>query len=196
MDHFWKSALLATLDLLPFVDVVYTPNEFFPYSRKFYPLDFSNLISGRSVGFCVHKDRIHSIPPQLLDVIDSPSQIVYSNDVFIVACVKLPPDFRWFYYEEIRYREYMNLRDAVLSGALGRNKTPYWRIDKRDGIGSVLIVGATNMGNIGDDLIACAIANYLQEVNCSIYFSDFRVTRADLADFDLVIVGGGRYYLF
>ena len=31
MDQYWKSALLATLDLIPFVDVVYTPSMFFPF---------------------------------------------------------------------------------------------------------------------------------------------------------------------
>ena len=49
------------------------------------------------------------------------------------------------------------------------------------------------MGNVGDDLIATAIGDWVRQVkdDCTLTFCDFRITRPDLADFDFVIVGGG-----
>lgn len=193
MDQYWKSALLTSLDLLPFVDIVFTPKAFFPYSRKFYPLEFSAVATGLSVGFCVKKDEMHRIDPKLLEAIDSPDQVVYSNDVFVVGCTNPTKSLQWYYFEERRYAEYKLLRESALVGVMGRNTTRYWRIDKGSGEHKVLVVGATNMGNIGDDLIAAAIGGIIRKINTdsSLYFSDFNVSRADLADFDLVIVGGG-----
>ena len=193
MDQYWKSALLATLDLIPFVDVVYTPSMFFPFSRKFYPYEFSFIKSQRSVAFCIHKDFVCRLDPRLYEECKSTEQIVYSNAVFIVACLKPPESLGWFYYEKERYFEYMLLREAVLVNSLGRNTTSYWSVKKNNNGFKVLVVGASNMGNIGDDLIAKSIREqiYSTKLECSIYLSDFNVSRVDIADYDLIIVGGG-----
>ena len=193
MDINWHSALMASLCLVPSLEVIYTPAKFFSYSRKFYPLEYSATHSDLSAGFCVQKDMLHLIDPVLLEKISSPEQIVYANDVFFIACVTPPPSERWVYSEEARFHEFMRARSSALLGVSGRNTTPYWRVDKGTADFKVLIVGATNMGNIGDDLIAMSLGGCLRNAkpDCSLYFSDFRVSRADLADFDMVVVGGG-----
>lgn len=194
MDEYWKSALLAALDLVPFCDVLYTPSKFFPYSRKFYPLEYSLCETGSTNwGFCVQKDLLHHLNPKILDIVNKPEQIFYANDVFVVACSQAPKGSRWFYLEEQRYKEYVSLRESALSGSLGKNTTPYWRKVKNSDRPKVLIVGATNMGNVGDDLTAIAIGGHVSSIvpDCSLYFSDFRVSRSDIQDFDFVIVGGG-----
>ena len=184
---------MATLDLVSDVDIVFTPEQLFPYSPKFYPLEFSLCVSNPAVAFCARKDLLHRLDRPLIEAISSPDQIVYSNDAFFVACLNPPEKIGWPYYEERRYRDYMDKRASVLANAQGRNSTPYWRVDKGTGDFKVLIVGATNMGNVGDDLIAPSIGDWVHEIkpDCGLYFSDFRVSRPDLADFDLVIVGGG-----
>lgn len=192
-DPYWKSALLATLDIAPACDLIYTPKEFFPYSRKFYPLEFSYGNTSPLVGFCVQKNLLHRLAPSVLDEINFSEQVTYTNAVFIVGCAKPLEVMKWFYGGD-GFRDYMQLKESVLLNSQGRNDTKYWRVDKGlPGAPSVLIVGATNMGNIGDDLIALAIGGNLRKINknCSLYFSNFQVSRADIADFDLVIVGGG-----
>ncbi len=184
---------MATLDVVPDVDIVFTPKLLFPYSRKFYPLEFSLIVSNPAVAFCARKDVLHRLDRRLIEAISSPEQILYSNDAFFVACLNPPQKISWPYYEEQRYRDYMDKRASVLANAQGRNSTPYWLVDNDAGDFKVLIVGATNMGNVGDDLIAASIGGWVREIKpeCGLYFSDFRVSRSDLADFDLVIVGGG-----
>lgn len=193
MDNFWKSALCASLDTLPFVDVFYSPERFFNYSRKFYPLEFSIVRSSNKVGFCVQKDLLHRIDCSLLEMVTEPRQVIFSNEVFIVVCLDAPTGIDWFYGQEQRYSEFCLLRESVIADSYGKNITPYWRVDKSFGEKKVLIVGATNMGNIGDDLLAAAIGANIRELdfNCSLYFSDFRVSKADLKCFDMIIVGGG-----
>ena len=192
VDENLKSALMATLDLVPDADVIFTPEQLFPFSRKFYPLEFSLVVSNPKVAFCARKDLLHRLDRRLVEAIATPEQITYSNDAFFVACLSPPRTFRGL-YEERRYRDYMGKRASVLANAQGRNSTPYWRIDKGAGNFKALVVGATNMGNVGDDIIAGSIGSWLREAkaDCSVFYSDFRVSRADLADFDLVIVGGG-----
>jgi len=193
MDYNWKSALMASLDILHFLDVIYTHGKFFPYSRKFYPLEFSQISHGDSVGFCVRKDLLYKIGPQLLLQIDSPHQVIYLNDVFVVCCINPPKSIEWFYSVQERYNEYMELRESALIGSLGRHTTQYWYIEKKEAKKRILVIGASNMGNIGDDLIALSIGKHLRNAksDCAISFSDFNVSKADLNDFDLVIVGGG-----
>ena len=193
MDFNWKSALMASMDLLNFVEVVYTHGKFFPYSRKFYPLEFSLISHSYSVGICVRKDLLYKISSQLLKKIDSPHQVVYLNDVFVVCCINPPKSIEWFYNVHDRYKEFMELRESVLIGSLGRHTTQYWNVENKDEKKNVLIIGASNMGNIGDNLIALSIGKYLKNAisDCAIFFSDFNVSKADLIDFDLIIVGGG-----
>lgn len=193
MDQYWKAALMAALDLLPFVDAIYAPNKFFPFSRKFLPLEFSLLRKSMKVGFCVQKDLLHCLDPGLLEAVSTPEQVVYSNEVFVVGCTTPPQEVRWIYHENDMHREYLRLRDAALSGLSGRNSTSFWRIDRGTSDYKVLVVGATGMGNIGDDLIAMSLGGHIRSAipGCSIYFSDFRISRSDLEDFDLIVVGGG-----
>lgn len=193
MDQYWKAALMASMELLPFVDAIYAPAEFFPFSRKFLPLEFSTVRKSTNVGFCVQKDMLDRIDPGLLETVSSPEQLVFSNEVFIVGCTIPPKEVRCIFHENDRYREYLRLRDGALTGLCGRNRTPYWKIDRGAGDYKVLVVGATGMGNIGDDLIAISLGEHIRSARpeCSIYFSDFRVSRSDLKDFDLIVVGGG-----
>ncbi len=184
---------MATLDLLSGVDIVFTPEQLFPYSRKFYPMEFSLVVSTPAVAFCARKDLLHRLDRRLVEAIAAPEQVIYSNDAFFVACLIPPKSVKWPYFEERRYRDYMDKRESVLANAQGRNSTPYWRVEEGNGNCKALVVGATNMGNVGDDLIAVSVGGWLREVkpDCTVYYSDFRVSRPDLADFDLVIVGGG-----
>ena len=193
MDEYWKSALNASLDMIPYVETIYSPYEFFPFSRKFYPFEFSDVLPEGNVGFCIEKTLLHRLNPKLLDLINQPKQVIFSNDVFFVVCLNPPDEINWIYYRKDRFREFMDMRAATLNGSIGKNNTHYWRIDKGEGFGRVLVVGATNMGNTGDDLTALSIGSHLRSVfsDCSIYYTDYRITQPDVADFDLIILGGG-----
>jgi exopolysaccharide biosynthesis predicted pyruvyltransferase EpsI len=192
MDHYWKSALLAALDIAPFVDVVFTPSKLFPYSRKFYPLEFSLSAANQRVGFCVQKDQMHRLAKNLINQIINPDQITYTNDVFVVGYLNPDPSIQWFYQQE-RFDEFNKLRVRVAEDSAGKNETPYWKINSAKCKRKVLVVGATNMGNVGDDLLAYSIETLIKNTNpdCGVYFSDSRITPADLKTFDAVIVGGG-----
>ena len=184
---------MATLDVASDVDIIFTPEQLFSFSRKFYPLEFSLVVTNPSVAFCVRKDLLHRLDRRLVEAITSPEQVVFSNDAFFVACRDPSKAIKWHYYEESRYRDFMNKRESMLANAQGRNATPYWRVDRGTEQFRVLIVGATNMGNIGDDMIAKCIGSWMREIrpDCTLHFSDFRISRPDLADFDLIVVGGG-----
>lgn len=193
MDEYWRSALFAALETLPFVDVFYSPKEFFRFSRKFYPLDFSITRDSQSVGFCVRKDLLFQVDISLLELVNSERQLIYANDVFFVVCLTPPDQVYNHYGMEQHFSDFCQIRESVFSGALSRNSTPFWRVDRNSAEKKVLVVGASNMGNIGDDLLANAIGQKFlgKKVEWSIFYSDFRVAKLDLVDFDLIIVGGG-----
>ena len=90
MDQYWKAALMAAMDLLPFVDAIYAPSELFPFSRKFLPLEFSLLRKSTKVGFCVQKDALHRLDTGLLVAVSEPEQSVFSNEVFRCRLHNIP----------------------------------------------------------------------------------------------------------
>ena len=193
MDIHWKSALTATLDVLPFVDVVYAPDAFFKYSRKFYPYEISLYQSDKKIAFCIQKDSFHKLSPELLETIINPEQVFFSNDVFIVCCVNPPPSIQWHYYKDARFEEFNQIKQQAIGNASDKNMTPYWKTVNSKGNKRILVVGASNMGNTGDDLLAYALEKIIIESNpdFSLSFSDSRITKSDLKDFDCVVVGGG-----
>lgn len=193
MDKYWKSALMATLELVPHVDRAFVPEPFFPYSDKFLPLEFS-LVSGNGpVGFCVQKDMMYRLTESVLGAVRSPYQIIYSNAVFIVGTT-VPVTFPAYAQNtKQRFAEFVKLRELVRDGVMGKNSTHYWKISNANGRRKVLVVGATNMGNIGDDLLAEAIGMMVERVcgDCAVHYANFEVSRSDVSDFDLLVVGGG-----
>ena len=193
MDEYWKSALMATLELVPHVDWAFVPSRFFPFSDKFLPLEFS-LVSGcGAVGFCVQKDKLWRLAEPVLRGCRSPYQIVYSNDVFFCGTTS-PVTFPVYAQDmERRFAEFVELRESAYRGLMGRNSTRYWKISNTNGLRKVLVVGASNMGNIGDDLLAEAIGKLVESVcrDCVVHYANFEVSRADVSDFDLIVVGGG-----
>lgn len=193
LDIYWKAALIETLDIVPYLDVIYTPAEFFKFSRKFYPLEFSIGISPKAVGFCVQKDKLYLLNNEILRAVIEADQLVYSNDVFFVVGLSLPKSYRRNEFSESYYKNFNECRESVLIGSQGRNTTHYWRIENKLCRFKIMIVGATNMGNVGDDLLATSIGDFIKKIepDCALYFSDFNISKADLLDFNLIIVGGG-----
>lgn len=193
MDEYWKSALMATLELVPHVDRAFVPEPFFPYSDKFLPLEFSLVSGNGSVGFCVQKDMLGRLAESVLGAVRSPYQIIYSNAVFIVGTT-IPVTFPVYAQgTQRRFAEFVELRELARRGVMGKNATGYWKITNPNGRRKVLVVGATNMGNIGDDLLAEAIGRMVERVcgDCAVHYANFQVSRSDVSDFDLIVVGGG-----
>ena len=62
---------------------------------------------------------------------------------------------------------------------------------QRDKPPRVLVVGASGMGNVGDDLIAEALAEMLAEEGADVRLSGPDIDPLRVAKYDAVIVGGG-----
>src|SRR5690606_22715731 len=55
----------------------------------------------------------------------------------------------------------------------------------------VLVVGASNMGNVGDDLLAGVLAELLGGAGADVYLSGPDIDPLRVAEYDAVVVGGG-----
>ena len=190
MDQYWLSALMETLAVVNDVDIMFSPSGygFMEFSSKFYPYEYSFALKpGVRFGICIHKDQFHAVCADVVEQIDKPTQVVFENDVFIIVTSTDR------YRNNLKaYKSWMTFRDLRLRNILGKNQSSVWAVEGQ-GTKKALVVGASNMGNIGDDLIAKKIGGIILGLHkdYEVHYCDFNITYPDLDEYDLVVVGGG-----
>jgi pyruvyltransferase len=192
-DPFWVAASEAALAALDVADVVFVPSEFLDLSDRFVPLEFSWGIGtqGRRVAWCCSKDDAHRLAPWVHERPLQRRHCAWANEVFVLCS-----HFDWphrassaslahwqAWHERVAaYKGGRSLHDALFrpaSGALeGRGQ-------------KVLVVGASNMGNVGDDLLASVLAEMLRRQGARVWWSHPGIDPLHLKGFQAIVVGGG-----
>ena len=195
-DGDWQAACEAALRALDEAECVLVPTEFLPVSPRFAPLEFSwGLKDIERLAWCCSKNDVHRLAPWLHVPAAEGASCAWSNETFVVG-----GNFRWsrpadgasrrhlvgWYWRVRRYRqgvpEYRSLQRKPASriANAGAARRP-----------RALVVGASGMGNVGDDLIAEALAEMLAEEGVDVRLSGPDIDPLRIARYDLVVVGGG-----
>ena len=196
-DASWQAAAEAALRALDEAQYVLVPSEFLSLSPRFAPLEFSwGLKEVERLAWCCSKDDVHRLAPWLHPAAADRASCAWANDVFVVG-----GKFQWArpadaasrrhlpaWFERLRrYRKgipaYRSVVRRPLSGA-----TTEGSATSRP---RVLVVGASGMGNVGDDLIAEALAEMLAEESADVGLSGPDIDPLRVAKYDCVVVGGG-----
>jgi len=198
-DRHWEAALHAALAAAQEAEVVLVPQEFLGRHPSFAPLEFSwglPLQGGQGrTAFCASKDDVHRLAPDWRRSCGTRVQrYLWANEVFVVGAA-----FDWEDCIKEEGKEhlglwFMRLREA--DQGIARRRRQWRRANPSSGAPAkgprVLVVGASGMGNVGDDLLAQMLADGLFAAGASqVWLSGPDVDPADLAAVDAVVVGGG-----
>ena len=189
-DPYWAAAAEAALRALDEADYVLVPAEFLELDPRFAPLEFAWGLEGEArLAWCCSKDDVDRVAPWLLDGRVDHSFYQWSNEVFVVGAAfswrrPLDADSKrhltaWFERVE-QYRRGVEARasnERAVSAAGG---------DRR-----VLVIGASAMGNVGDDLLAGVLTEMLGDFGADVSLAGPDVDPLRLAAYDAVVVGGG-----
>jgi len=193
-DPYWLAASRSALDAAEEADWVLVPAEFLGLHAKFVPLEYSWGLPHRDrrIAWCCSKDDAHRFADWVHEDHDNRRLCRWANEVFVTCA-----NFQWGrrastesirHWQSWRQRVSLHLRgqgfpSANLRPAPGSGATSGPR---------VLVVGASGMGNIGDDLLSYVMADLLRRhCRARVWWSDSSVCLPDLARFDAVVVGGG-----
>jgi polysaccharide pyruvyl transferase WcaK-like protein len=196
-DPYWLAASRAALDALSEADVVLVPQEFLELHAQFAPLEFSwgLAIERMGIAFCCSKEDVDRIAPALREAASSRTGgYRWANEVFVLG-----GNFRWSTkstFELSRHLGYWQTKVSRYGRGIPSRQAQFRPIPVPDDVAAagprVLVVGASGMGNIGDDLLAHVIAGLCYEAGASqVVSSGPDVDPLHLHDFDAVIVGGG-----
>lgn len=193
-DPYWTAAAAAAAAAFDEADIVLVPHEFLDLDERFAPLEFSHGLDAatRKIAYCCTKNDADRLAAAVLS--DAESRYRWANEVFVLG-----GSFKWQRVDRPSLRQHLRFwqlmldrrrRDAV-------TRDPTWRpapdTSSEEGPGpKILVIGASGMGNIGDDLLAQVVAQMLrQSGNVRVWLSDSSIDPLDLRRFDGVIVGGG-----
>jgi polysaccharide pyruvyl transferase WcaK-like protein len=193
-DAFWVAACEAALRAADEAELVLVPTEFLDRSPRFAFLEYSWAIEPgvRRVAWCCPKDDADRLAPWVHAAHGDRARLRWANEVFV-----LESNFAWSephsrssvqhwssWAQRIkRYRKGVASRPAAFRIAAEGTGRDAFR---------VLVVGASGMGNVGDDLIAEVVAELLQaHCGARVALSGPDVDLMHLRQFDAVIVGGG-----
>lgn len=193
-DAYWQAALDTALRAAGEAECVLVPAEFLPFHPRFAPLEYSwgfeNFVR---LAWCCSKDDVDRLAPWVHTV---QAAYCWSNEVFVIG-----GNFRWAraadaeskrhlkaWHERVaRYRRGMPARELRVRPAAQRAGH-----DARKATGRrVLLVGASGMGNVGDDLLAHVLADMFTGCDVRVDFSGPDIDPLHVAKYDAVIVGGG-----
>jgi polysaccharide pyruvyl transferase WcaK-like protein len=193
-DPFWTAAASACEAALEEAEWVLVPTEFLDLHARFAPLEFSYGIDAQAhrLAYCCAKTDADRIDPTLLG--EDESCYRWANEVFVLGA-----NFKWRAPDRPALRQHLRFWQLMLDrrrrGAPTRD--PAWRPaagnPAPEVVGpKVIVIGASGMGNVGDDLIAQVIAQALQrDADVHVWLSDSALDPIDLRRFDGVVVGGG-----
>lgn len=194
-DAFWEAAARAAQEALRHVGHVLVPDEMLPLDPRFAPIEFSwGLPQGSALAFCVPKDDVDRLAPWLRDAAGTQTtRHPWANEVFVLGT-----SFDWPDAPDPAVTPHLSAWfERVQRHRAGTpNRPRRWRLapgDDRQGLGPhLLIVGASAMGNVGDDLLAQGLAAAAYQAGASrVYLSGPDVDPLHLRGVDAVVVGGG-----
>lgn len=193
-DRYWAAAFEAAVEAADEAELVLVPSEFLGEHPRFVPLEYSWGLrhEGRRIAWCCSKDDAHRLAPWVHEEHGERRHCRWANEVFVL-CGR----FGWSRKASWRsVRHWQAWRERVGEYVTGRGDPEReFRAapGARKGNGPrVLVVGASGMGNIGDDLLSLVLAELLRRhANARVWWSDSDVAPGHLRRFDAVIVGGG-----
>jgi len=194
-DPFWQAAAEAALAALAEAEHVLVPHEFLALHERFAPLEFSwGLRDQRRLAWCCSKDDVDRVAPWLNERAADAAYFTWANEVFVLG-----GNFRWARAaddESLRHLPAWFERVSVYRGGTPVRPTkerPAGRMaaGQDSHARRVLVVGASNMGNVGDDLLAGVLADLLAEMGAEAYLSGPDIDPLHVAAYDAVVVGGG-----
>jgi polysaccharide pyruvyl transferase WcaK-like protein len=195
-DAYWKAACEAALRALDEAEHVLVPTEFLSLNPRFAPLEYSwGLKDFGRLAWCCTKDDVHRLAPWLHAAAADRASCAWSNEVFVVG-----GNFHWSrpadapsrrhlvaWFERVRqYRKGVPAYRSTERWPLARS-VPEEAKDRR----RVLIVGASGMGNVGDDLLAEVLAEMVAEEGAEARLSGPDIDPLRVRNYDAVVVGGG-----
>ena len=189
-DPYWAAAAEAALRALAEAEHVLTPAEFLDLDRRFAPLEFSWGLEGADrLAWCCSKDDVDRLAPWLLERPLDDSLYFWANEVFVVGATfpwRRPPD------AETR-RHLAAWVERVQQYRRGVAVRPHReRLASATDAGlQVLVVGASGMGNVGDDLLAGVLTEMLVAEGADVHLSGPDIDPLHVALYDAVVVGGG-----
>ena len=193
-DTYWQAALEAALRATEEAEHVLVPAEFLPHHPRFAPLEYSWGLKGLArLAWCCSKDDVDRLAPWLHA---RTSSYVWSNEVFVLG-----GNFRWSRRADaeserhlVAWRERVaRYRSGVPSRAANERLAFRREGDTAPAARGrrVLVVGASGMGNVGDDLLAQVVAEMLAETGANVVLSGPDIDPLRVASYDAVVVGGG-----
>lgn len=193
-DRVWLAASRAAVEAAEEADVVFVTTEFLELHPRFVPLEYSWGLGpdGRRVAWCCGKDDAYRLAPWVHEGRADRKECRWANEAFVLGgrfqWSRRPSLLSLHHWQSWRDRVRAHLagarlRSAALRPAPGSASTHGPR---------VLVVGASGMGNVGDDLLAYVLAQMLRrEARARVWWCDSNVALLDLKQFDAVVVGGG-----
>lgn len=193
-DGYWVAAFEAALRATHQADIVLVATPFVGLHEKFVPLEYSWGInpSGRRIAWCCTKDDAHRLATWVHTAYGDRSRCGWANEVFILCA-----NFAWkpkATSDSIRH--WHAWRDKVMlhlkGGAMRPDPTrPQGGAQRLEGP-QVLVIGASGMGNVGDDLLAQVLTDMLRRVSdARVWLSHSDIDVHQLKRFSAVVVGGG-----
>lgn len=193
-DPYWYAASEQALRAAALADYVLVPAEFLDLHPKFAPLEFSwGLRNVDRLAWCCSKDDVDRLAPWLHPFARDVRKCLWSNEVF-VAGANFAPSHAADEQSRMHLNAWFERLDRYASGVPARQSKaglaaaggPISVARSR-----VLLVGASQMGNVGDDLIATVIAEMLGREGAEVFVSGPDIDPLHVATYDAVVVGGG-----
>jgi hypothetical protein len=174
-DRYWVAARDAALMAAQEADIVLAPSEFLGLHPKFVPLEYSWGLApeGRRIAWCCSKDDAHRLAPWIHQEYAERRHCRWANEVFVL-CGR----FGWSEKASLlSIRHWQSWRERVgryLAGLGDPDRQFRPAPGAHQGQGPrVLVVGASGMGNIGDDLLSYVLAELLRRhANARVWWSD------------------------
>jgi pyruvyltransferase len=191
-DSFWAAAVAALESMRPDGVAVLGSPGLEAFVPGLFPLEFSWALTDRPFLFCASKDDIHRLAAPLFA--DGTPVCWWGNEVFVIGAVGLAAPEGLPSAASLPHLE--SWKDQAEARRLGCVTSQIHRLPERTAPPSrplrVLVLGASAMGNVGDDLLGRLLREMLEGTG----LADVTFANPDLdpfccRGFDVVVAGPG-----
>lgn len=189
-DAYWQAAAAAALAAAEEADRVLVPQEFLGLDPRFAPLEYSWGLEGTErLAWCCVKDDVDRLAPWHVPRGTDAGWYTWANEVFVVGA-----NFRWRRRADFETRRHLAAwfeRVEEYRRGVSR-RPPKARVAHAvPGAPRVLVVGASAMGNVGDDLLAEVLTELLSNLGVEVHLCGPDIDPRTVVGYAAVIVGGG-----